>query len=200
MLSHRIGQFHDLQVWFIAQSIDFSPVYRHTSSSLNKTESRSSCGLRVFDEDHLFRFVEVGNVTLLVHTTSEVTGSSSVSRTTTDQAQLHALVVDDTFSEVDCCWRYQSCKLTNMQEAIHTAVEQGHNVAGQLLIMSQVCVQEIKPLTSWSGLAMETSINRDCKNLQSLVTLKPNWQQRPTYSRRTYRQPRNPVGKISPRV
>lgn len=83
-LTYRIRQLHHLQVRNVAQSIDLSPVHRHTSSSLNITESRSSSGLWVFNEDHLLRFVEVGHMALLVDTTAEITGSSSVSRSATD--------------------------------------------------------------------------------------------------------------------
>jgi hypothetical protein len=101
-ISNRVLHFHYLEVWFVAQRVDFSPVHWDTTPCLNKAQL---CGCPrsawVVDENHLLCFVEVGNMAILVYATSKVSSTSSVPRTTADQADLHAVIVHNAFSEID---------------------------------------------------------------------------------------------------
>lgn len=58
--------------------------------------------LWIFDENQLFRLIEVGDMAILIDTSSEVAGSSSVPRSATDEGYLDVPTVKESRSCVEC--------------------------------------------------------------------------------------------------
>ena len=76
-------EVHNLQVRLVSQRSDFRPEHRHTTTNLDKAKLGCETILVYrwralwFNKEQLLSFVEVGNVSFLVDTTTEVAGAST---------------------------------------------------------------------------------------------------------------------------
>jgi hypothetical protein len=89
--------FHDLQIGFVTQGIDFCPVNGYTSTRLDVAEQVGGLlflRVRFVNEDHLFSLIEVGDIPVLIYTTTEISCSGPVSGTAADKIQEDVDVLD----------------------------------------------------------------------------------------------------------
>lgn len=105
--THRLVQLHELHIRLVPQSVDFSPKHRNASSNLNEahldfTFVGAAVGLRSINKENLFRFVEVGHIPVVINTTSEISGSCTVSTSSTDKAELQVVAIEPSWSNVEC--------------------------------------------------------------------------------------------------
>ena len=97
--THALLQFHDLYIRLVAQSVNLSPKHGYATTDLNETELNAV--IIGADKQNLLSLVEVGDVSLLVESTPEVTRACSVAGSPTDEAEAHMVAVDTFGSNVE---------------------------------------------------------------------------------------------------
>jgi hypothetical protein len=106
--AYRVGQIHNLQVGFVSQSVHLRPEYRHTAAYLDKAHLGAKLArFCVFNQEKLLRFVEVGNVPVVVDSTSEITRASTETRTAADKTYLYGTPVQSRIADVEG-WNFVS--------------------------------------------------------------------------------------------
>lgn len=95
--THCFSVVHDLQIRLIPQVVDLCPEKRNTPSCLHEAQPLStvypspSVGFSILRDrviqDNLFRFIEIGDVAGGVDTSSEISGTGSVPRSSRDEKE-----------------------------------------------------------------------------------------------------------------
>ena len=103
-----LRQLHDLHIRFVPEVVDFGPEQGDTPSNLNETvpllsfyspvpsHSEPSSGIDVdgVGQDHLFGLVVIGYMSGRIDTSSKVSSTCAVSRTSGDEREENVVVVD----------------------------------------------------------------------------------------------------------
>ena len=106
--TYSFRQFHDLHIRLVPEVVDFGPKQGDTPSNLNETvpllsfyspvpsHSEPSSGIDVdgVGQDHLFGLVVIGYMSGRVDTSSKVSSTCAVSRSSGDEREEDVVVID----------------------------------------------------------------------------------------------------------
>jgi hypothetical protein len=90
--TNGVFQIHNQQIWLVSQIVDLRPEKRDASAYLYETEpsyvsTRTPSWL--LNEKDLLRFIEVGDIAVMVYTATKEPGTSPEAATAANEGQLH---------------------------------------------------------------------------------------------------------------
>lgn len=100
-MTHRVLQLHDLDVGFVPQRVDFSPVHGNTATNLHEAEL--CAGVITADQAYLLGLVEVRDVPFRVDSAPEVARACPVARPPANQTEAKWVNTNADGTNIECC-------------------------------------------------------------------------------------------------